>query len=37
VALGGEYADLYRLQTRAEQGLSIAAERLQRKLAEAEA
>ena len=24
VALGGEYADLYRLQTRTEQGLSVA-------------
>lgn len=35
IALGGEYADLFRLQTRAEQGLSIAAERLQRKMAEA--
>ena len=37
LALGGEYADLYALQTRAEQGLSIADARLRRKLAEAEA
>ena len=35
VGLGGEYADLYALQTRAEQGLSIADARLRRKLAEA--
>jgi ATP-binding cassette subfamily B protein len=35
VALGGEYADLYALQTRAEQGLSIADARMRRKLAEA--
>jgi ATP-binding cassette subfamily B protein len=35
IALGGEYADLYALQTRAEQGLSIADARLRRKLAEA--
>jgi ATP-binding cassette subfamily B protein len=34
LALGGEYADLYALQTRAEQGLSIADARLRRKLAE---
>ena len=37
IALGGEYADLYALQTRAEQGLSIADARLRRKLAEANA
>ncbi|MDB5483831.1 MAG: ABC-type multidrug transport system, ATPase and permease component [Caulobacteraceae bacterium] len=37
IALGGEYADLYALQTRAEQGLSIADARLRRKLAEAQA
>jgi ATP-binding cassette, subfamily B, multidrug efflux pump len=37
LALGGEYADLYALQTRAEQGLSIADARLRRKLAEAAA
>jgi ABC-type transport system involved in cytochrome bd biosynthesis fused ATPase/permease subunit len=37
VALGGEYADLYALQTRAEQGLSIADARLRRRLAEAAA
>jgi len=37
IALGGEYADLYALQTRAEQGLSIADARLRRKLAEAAA
>jgi ATP-binding cassette subfamily B protein len=37
LGLGGEYADLYALQTRAEQGLSIADARLRRKLAEAEA
>jgi ATP-binding cassette subfamily B protein len=37
IALGGEYADLYALQTRAEQGLSIADARLRRKLAEASA
>ena len=35
VALGGEYADLFALQTRAEQGLSIADARVRRKLAEA--
>jgi ATP-binding cassette, subfamily B, multidrug efflux pump len=35
LALGGEYADLYALQTRAEQGLSIADARVRRKLAEA--
>ena len=33
--LGGEYADLFALQTRAEQGLSIADARVRRKLAEA--
>jgi ATP-binding cassette subfamily B protein len=37
LALGGEYADLYALQTRAEQGLSIADARMRRKLEEAEA
>jgi ATP-binding cassette subfamily B protein len=37
LALGGEYADLFALQTRAEQGLSIADARMRRKLAEAEA
>jgi ATP-binding cassette subfamily B protein len=37
LALGGEYADLFALQTRAEQGLSIADARIQRKLAEAQA
>ena len=37
IALGGEYADLFALQTRAEQGLSIADARLRRKLAEASA
>lgn len=37
IALGGEYADLFALQTRAEQGLSIADARLRRKLAEAAA
>ncbi len=37
LALGGEYADLFALQTRAEQGLSIANARMQRKLAEASA
>jgi ATP-binding cassette subfamily B protein len=31
IALGGEYADLYALQTRAEQGLSIAEARLERR------
>jgi ATP-binding cassette subfamily B protein len=31
LALGGEYADLYQLQTRSEQGLSIADAKLQRK------
>ena len=35
LALGGEYADLFALQTRAEQGLSIAGARMRRKLAEA--
>ncbi|HWE98653.1 MAG TPA: ABC transporter ATP-binding protein [Caulobacteraceae bacterium] len=35
LALGGEYADLFALQTRAEQGLSIADARMRRKLAEA--
>ncbi len=35
LALGGEYADLFALQTRAEQGLSIAETRMRRKLAEA--
>lgn len=33
LALGGEYADLFALQTRAEQGLSIAEARLRRKAA----
>ncbi|HEY1447009.1 MAG TPA: ATP-binding cassette domain-containing protein, partial [Caulobacteraceae bacterium] len=37
LALGGEYADLFALQTRSEQGLSIADSRLRRKLEEAEA
>jgi ATP-binding cassette subfamily B protein len=37
LALGGEYADLFALQTRAEQGLSIADARMRRKLAEATA
>jgi ATP-binding cassette subfamily B protein len=37
LAMGGEYADLYALQTRSEQGLSIANSRLRRKLEEAEA
>jgi ATP-binding cassette subfamily B protein len=37
IALGGEYADLYALQTRADLGLSIADARLRRKLAEADA
>jgi ATP-binding cassette subfamily B protein len=37
LALGGEYADLFALQTRAEQGLSIADARMRRKLAEAPA
>ncbi|MGH7023008.1 MAG: ABC transporter ATP-binding protein [Caulobacteraceae bacterium] len=37
LALGGEYADLFALQTRAEQGLSIADSRMRRKLAEARA
>jgi ATP-binding cassette subfamily B protein len=37
LALGGEYADLFALQTRAEQGLSIADARLRRKVAEAAA
>ncbi len=37
IALNGEYADLFALQTRAEQGLSIADARLRRKLAEAAA
>ncbi len=35
LALGGEYADLFALQTRVEQGLSIADARMRRKLAEA--
>jgi ATP-binding cassette subfamily B protein len=35
VALGGEYADLYALQTLSSQGLSIADARMRRKLAEA--
>jgi len=35
LALGGEYADLHALQTRAGQGLSIAETRMRRKLAEA--
>ncbi|MHB8528049.1 MAG: ABC transporter ATP-binding protein [Caulobacteraceae bacterium] len=35
LALGGEYADLFALQTRAEKGLSIADARMRRKLAEA--
>jgi ATP-binding cassette subfamily B protein len=37
LALGGEYADLFALQTRADQGLSIADARIRRKLAEAQA
>ncbi|HEY5107962.1 MAG TPA: ABC transporter ATP-binding protein [Caulobacteraceae bacterium] len=37
LAMGGEYADLHSLQTRAEQGLSIADARMQRKVAEANA
>ena len=37
LALGGEYADLHALQTRADQGLSIADARMRRKLAEADA
>ena len=37
IALGGEYADLFALQTRADQGLSIADARLRRKTAEAAA
>ncbi|HEY5290319.1 MAG TPA: ABC transporter ATP-binding protein [Caulobacteraceae bacterium] len=37
IELGGEYADLFALQTRADQGLSIADARIRRKLAEAEA
>lgn len=37
IALGGEYADLYALQTRADQGLSIANARIRRKLVGAEA
>ena len=37
LALGGEYADLFALQTRSEQGLSIADTRLPRKLEGAEA
>jgi ATP-binding cassette subfamily B protein len=36
LAQGGEYADLHSLQTRAEQGLSIADARMQRKVAEAQ-
>ena len=35
LALGGEYGDLFALQTRAEQGLSIVGARVRRKLAEA--
>lgn len=35
LALGGEYADLYLLQTRTEQGLSIADAKLKRKIEEA--
>jgi ATP-binding cassette subfamily B protein len=35
LAMGGEYADLFALQTRAEQGLSIAEARLERKRAAA--
>ena len=35
LALGGEYADLYQLQTRSEQGLSIADAKLTRKVTEA--
>ena len=35
LALGGEYADLYQLQTRSEQGLSIANAKLTRKITEA--
>ncbi|MBS0411444.1 MAG: ABC transporter ATP-binding protein [Proteobacteria bacterium] len=35
LALGGEYADLYQLQTRTEQGLSIADAKLKRKVTEA--
>ena len=35
LALSGEYADLFALQTRAEQGLSIAETRMRRKLSEA--
>jgi ATP-binding cassette subfamily B protein len=37
LALGGEYADLYALQTRTEQGLSIADARMRRKLEAAQA
>ncbi|HSZ52367.1 MAG TPA: ABC transporter ATP-binding protein [Caulobacteraceae bacterium] len=37
LALGGEYADLFALQTRAEQGLSIADARMRRKLEAAQA
>jgi ATP-binding cassette subfamily B protein len=35
IALGGEYADLYQLQTRTEQGLSTAGVEIHRKVAEA--
>ncbi|MDE2356403.1 MAG: hypothetical protein KGL69_06575, partial [Alphaproteobacteria bacterium] len=35
LALSGEYADLFALQTRSDQGLSIADARMRRKLAEA--
>ncbi|HEV2365530.1 MAG TPA: ABC transporter ATP-binding protein [Caulobacteraceae bacterium] len=36
LALGGEYADLFALQTRAEQGYSIAETQMRRKLSEAQ-
>jgi len=35
LALGGEYYDLFQLQTRAEQGLSIADARIRRRVKEA--
>jgi ATP-binding cassette subfamily B protein len=35
VALGGEYHDLYQLQTRTEQGLSVADQVIHRKVTEA--
>jgi ATP-binding cassette subfamily B protein len=35
LALGGEYHDLFQLQTRSDQGLSIAGEQIRRKVAEA--